>query len=78
MKKLFMDYAPESPPQGWTMSYTGSLLAVLKLIGELPNVPWRIPIGLLVLGAIYTLIHTAIRKANATDKPPKCNEARAL
>lgn len=58
----FLDYAPASPPQGWTLSYTGTVIAILKVLGELHDITWTVVIVFWVTGFVYTIIHAAIRQ----------------
>lgn len=66
-RKSLIDYVDMTTtfPMSHSTLYTGQLLLLLKLIGELPNTPWKMPLLVWGLGIILTLLRAWSRKADA-------------
>jgi hypothetical protein len=66
-QKGFGEYMDRLPPTSVQLTNTASLLAVLKMFGEIPRIGWGFIIFLWVAGLVVRLVKAAHKQA--TDEP---------
>lgn len=60
--KDFVDHFVEgAPPWGWQVCYTAQVILILKSLGELQGVQWRLVIALWFVGVLITTLRAAFK-----------------